>query len=186
VNRSLNTLYPGNERLFRDILGLTKVDISHFIAEVASFRLEDRTLYEPLEYMWRILAALNSFMLASTYYGYLYYYEPLYYQQFLSLKMWPISTIPEEPPSEMRTAASSDEWFIADRWDLKEIFCETVPLLAFNPDQCSGLKILFRSLSIEGRYLSKATKVTTKFEGRVKSSPQYSERFRAKAPFLIR
>ncbi|CZR59369.1 uncharacterized protein PAC_09261 [Phialocephala subalpina] len=186
VNRSLNSLYPGNERLFRDILGLTKVDISHFIAEVSSFSLEDPTLNQPLAYMWSILAALNSYMSSHHYYGYLYYYSEAYYQQFLSLKTWPILTNPDDPPKEMRTAASSDEWFIADRWDLKEIFCETVPLLAFDPDLCSGLKIVFRSLSLEGRYLSTATKTTTKFEGRIKLSPQYTERLRTKAPFLIR
>jgi hypothetical protein len=72
VNRSINTLYSGNERLFRDILGLDKVDISHFLAEARSFKLNDSSLPRPLDYMWQILAALEDFM--SDYLNYTYRY----------------------------------------------------------------------------------------------------------------
>lgn len=187
MNRSLNTLYPGNEHLFRDVLGLTKVNLSHFVAEAYSFCLNDPTLSRPLEYMLNVITALDSYMSSPSYRtSSEYAARSVYHQELRSLKIWPVLTDPDEPPTQLRTAANSDEWFIADRWDLHETFYGTLPLLAFSPDKNLNMTTVFVNLNLMSRYLSSAAVATTTFEGRIKRSPQYCERIRTKVPFFIR
>src|ERR1700751_5831120 len=57
VDMSLSSLYPGNKHLFKDVLNVSEVTISHFLAEPRSFALND-----PLKHMSRILMAMDKFI----------------------------------------------------------------------------------------------------------------------------
>jgi hypothetical protein len=188
VNRSLANVYPGCQHLFHDIIELRTAGLNHFVEEVSSFpRAQDDAAYpNPLDYMSRVLGAMDHYIHHYVWAELPYNVINEYYRDLRVIKMWPIFDDQEDGTYGFMTGSESDEWFIADRWDLQEIFAGLVPFLAFDPDKKMYMKNVFANLSLTNRYISTAAKVTMSFEGKRRLSPQYTERLQSKSSFLLR
>ena len=173
VNISLKTFYPGNEHLFKSILGISGANSSHFVAEACSFAIDD-----PPRYMLKILKAMNENMRCYSYnwYG--------FDEELKSIKMWPVSL--QGCESEIKLSSTKEEWFIADRYHWATTFRKVVPILVFDFDDQKGLEYIFSRLDLTPRYISKASKTIQSAKGRVVPSPQYTESFRSKHNFFVR
>jgi hypothetical protein len=173
-NISLIALYPGNKRLFKDILSVSEITLDHFIAEARSFTTSD-----PRRYMSKILMAMDKYISRNIVWS-------DNHNKLLSLDMWPISCQSWDPEIQLRSAASDKEWFIADRRHLRDIFDEVVPILDFDQDELFRMKSIFNELNAHPRFMTIASKATPCFEGKVEPSPHHTDLFRSKYRFISR
>jgi hypothetical protein len=174
VNMSLSSLYPGNKRLFKDVLNVSEVAISHFLAEARSFTLND-----PLKHMSRILMAMDKFISKNG----------IEYQdrrELKSLHIWPVSCQNWKPGRQLRSAAQLDEWFIADRSYWRDLFGKVVPILDFDFDDQFWMRNIFKQLGLRRCFITRASKTVPRFEGRVELSAHYTDLFRSKYRFMAR
>jgi hypothetical protein len=174
VNMSLSSLYPGNKHLFRDVLNVSEVAISHFLAEARSF-----TLNNPLKHMSRILMAMDKFISKNG----IGYWDR---DELKSLDIWPISCQHWEPGTQLRSATQSDEWFIADRSYWRDLFGEVVPILDFDFDDQFRMRNILKELNLQRCFITKASKTVPRLEGRVEPSFHYTDLFRSKYRFMAR
>lgn len=172
-NMSLMALYPGNNRLFKDILSVSEVTLNHFIAEARSFTPND-----PRKYMSKILMAMDKYISKN-------YVWPNDQRKLSLLEMWPVFCKNWEPRMQLRSTAET-EWFIADRRHWRDTFGEVVPILDFDYDEVFRMKHIFQKLNAHGRFITKASKATPWFEGRVELSPHHTDLFRSKYRFISR
>ena len=174
VNMSLSSLYPGNKHLFKDVLNVSEVAISHFLAEARSFTLNDSR-----KYMSRILMAMDKFISKHS----IRHWER---DELRSLDIWPISCQNWRPGTQLRSATPLDEWFIADRGYWRGIFGKVVPILDFDFDDQFRMRNIFKELDLQRCFITMASKTVPKFEGRVEPSPHYTDLFRSKYRFMTR
>jgi hypothetical protein len=172
VNMSLSSLYPGNKHLFMDVLNVSEVAISHFLAEARSFTLND-----PLKHMSRILMAMDKFISKNG----IGYWDR---SELKSLDIWPVSCQNWEPGTQLRSAA--DEWFIADRSYWQDLFGKVVPILDFDFDDQFRMRNIFKQLGLQRCFITVASKTVPRLEGRVEPSPHHTDLFRSKYRFMAR
>ncbi|KAF8849378.1 hypothetical protein BDZ45DRAFT_237480 [Acephala macrosclerotiorum] len=174
VNVILNCLYPSNKHLFKDVLNVSEVAFSHFLAEARSFTMSDSK-----QYMSKILIAMDKFISS-------HWVSSDDYDELRLLRIWPISSQNWEPHTQLRSAALLDEWFIADRSYWRGIFGKVVPILDFEFDDLYRMGNIFKKLNCNRRFMTLASKTVPRFEGIVKASCYYTKSFRSKYRFIAR
>lgn len=88
--------------------------------------------------------------------------------------------------SELVSADTEVNWFIADRDYLGERFCSIVSLLAFTTTELQSMGNLLQALKLNSRRLTKLVKIKTAARGQIELHAGFTNFFRAKTRYLIR
>jgi hypothetical protein len=171
----LRDIYPGNRKLFRDVLGIADAGVGDLVREAENVRPGDdlphlREIFLKVEEYLESDGSSNSFM------------------ALRQLKLFPICTGDEDPGTYgvLEWSDSAFEWFIADRVHLLESFKGLVPLLALSVEDIEKLPLSLRTLGVEKRRLTKSATSVPSTRGPTVPDPFHTQSFRAKAEFILR
>lgn len=176
VTASLSNVYPGNRRLFVDVLKLGKVEFKHFILELRSFLESD-----PLPYCRKVLAAMGKFIRDHG-------IHDQHLGRLADLSIWPVRMPDAATPSEFRLMShgSLGGWFIADLPHYQRIFRDSVPLLHFDYDDIFMMRSTFTILGLKPRFVSAVQRLILESgEGAVESAT-FTQAFLSKSRFVER
>ena len=171
---SLKELYPQNQKLFCDVLGVQDAKLGSLIQEARRLSLLD-----DLPYIANLFTEIEKFIK-----------DEIFDENLSGLRTGRIFPVRNSSSrngfDQLLTADSPNEWFIADCSHFQRSFNGKIPLLAFDVRDIGRMKRLLRKAGVENRRLSAVANGTAKTIGNVTVLENKTRVFKNKVNSILR
>ena len=176
---SLKDIYPGNKRLFCEILGVQDVVLNDLVREARYFEIGDSVAHITSIYhtMENFLGEKNPLELQNC------LVRLIASDSFPVSKNWKVET---DQVLGLQSASVSSEWFIADTIPFRTIFAGIVPLFDIKVDDLAPMDQVLHHVGLKSRFLSKQAVSMPRTQGVVELNQELTETYRSKVDFIIR
>jgi hypothetical protein len=171
---ALKELYPQNQKLFCDVLGVQDAKLGSLIQETRRLSLSD-----DLPYITNLFTEIEKFIKDET-----------LDENLLGLRtgrIFPIrNSSSRKEFDQLLTADSPNEWFIADCTHFQRSFKGKIPLLTFDVRDIGRMKRLLRKAGVENRRLSAVANGTAQTIGNATVLENETRIFKNKVNSILR
>jgi hypothetical protein len=174
----LKDIYPGNKRLFCEILGIQDSTLTDLIHEARYCATGDSVAHITF-----IFHTMEKFLVEENPTGYKSDLRTL-----ITCNSFPISKNWKLDTNEVlcfQNASSSSEWFIADTNPMRTTFAGIIPLLDIKVDDLAPMDQVLQELGLKSRFLSKQARSMPRTQGVVELNQELTDTFRSKVDFII-
>jgi hypothetical protein len=171
---ALSEIYPGNRRLFCDILGIQDANLDHLVREAKEFPSS-----ASLSYITELLQEVEKYIKDDT--------PDSSIHPLRGSFIFPVRLSSASSGFNFRARGNSPpEWFIADCTHLETSFRGKLPMLAFSVADTGRIKRLLRMTWAEDRKLSHAAKGNAETVGNSSLWQDYTDSLRGKVNSILR
>ncbi|KAI1735424.1 hypothetical protein F4680DRAFT_435200 [Xylaria scruposa] len=174
--RVLKDIYPGNAKLFKNVLEYLDANFEVLVAEV-----KQTTISTPISWIAQIFKEINKRLYAEKQET----EELNHLCSLISMRVFPINEGNANVAFEsLYSGTGKMEWYIADRLHLKQSFHGVVNLLAFTVEEIIEIMPLITALKLDSRLLSKRAVPAPQLVGNVQLLTGYTKTFHEKSKYI--